>query len=104
MTLLGDPATCPHGNPIPGSANKPDLGDQRPLSELPDGADVVIRRIDEQLEGQHLSMQTLETKSVLPGREITIVGRADKAMHLTVDGRKVALDLDIAERVFASRR
>src|SRR5258705_5910363 len=24
VTLLGDPATCPHGNPIPGSAHKVD--------------------------------------------------------------------------------
>ena len=65
---------------------------------------MVVRRIDEQLEGQHLSMQTLETESVLPGRAITIVGRGDKRMQLTVDGREVALDLAIAERVFASRR
>jgi hypothetical protein len=50
-----------------------------------------------------LSMQTLETESVLPGRAITIVGRGDKRMQLTVDGREVALDLAIAERVFASR-
>ena len=24
VALLGDPATCPHGNPIPGSHNRPD--------------------------------------------------------------------------------
>jgi len=104
VQLLGDPATCPHGNPIPGSANKTEFVDQRPLSELPDGTDVVIRRIDEQLEGQHLSMKTLETESVLPGRALRIVGRGDTLMQLTVDGREVALDLAIAERVFASRQ
>ena len=28
--ILGDPATCPHGNPIPGSANRP----RNPASQL----------------------------------------------------------------------
>jgi DtxR family transcriptional regulator, Mn-dependent transcriptional regulator len=104
VTLLGDPATCPHGNPIPGSAHKTDFGEQRPLSDLPDGAAVIVRRIDEQLEGQHLSMQTLETESVLPGRAITIVSRGPERIQLSVEGREVALDLAIAERVFASRQ
>src|ERR1700712_10623 len=102
VTLLGDPATCPHGNPIPGSANSTDYGTQHPLSEMPAGSDVVVRRIDEQLEGQHVSMKTLETEAVLPGRAVTVVGRGASAMHLTVDGREVDLELAIAERVFAS--
>ncbi len=102
VQLLGDPATCPHGNPIPGSANRIDFGAQHPLSELPAGCAAVVRRIDEQLEGQHLSMKTLETEAVLPGRVITVVGRDDRGMHLSVDGRDVDLELAIAERVFAS--
>ncbi len=100
--LLGDPATCPHGNPIPGSSNIADYGDQRPLSEMPDGAAVVVRRIDEQLEGQHGSMQTLETEDVLPGRAVTVVGSGPDCVHLSVAGREVDLDTAIAGRVFAS--
>jgi DtxR family Mn-dependent transcriptional regulator len=100
--LLGDPATCPHGNPIPGSQNSADFGVQSPLSDFADGAGAVVRRIDEQLEGQHLSMQTLESSAVLPGRTVTVVGRGTKEMHLRVDGRDVELELAIAERVFAS--
>ncbi len=102
VELLGDPATCPHGNPIPGSANSADHGVERALSDLPAGADAVVRRIDEQLEGQYLSMKTLETESVLPGRAITVLGRGSGGMHLSVDGREVDLELAIAERVFAS--
>jgi DtxR family Mn-dependent transcriptional regulator len=102
VELLGDPATCPHGNPIPGSANRADFGAQRPLSDLPDGSAVIVRRIDEQLEEQHISMKTLETEDVLPGRSVTIVGRGPTEMQLSVDGRDVDLDLAIAERVFAS--
>ena len=102
IELLGDPATCPHGNPIPGSHNSTDFGAQRPLSELPDGADAVVRRIDEQLEGQHGSMQTLERVAVLPGRAVKVVGRGTTAMQLTVDGDDVDLEIAIAERVYAS--
>lgn len=102
IELLGDPATCPHGNPIPGSANTANYGTEHVLADLPAGSDAVVRRIDEQLEGQHISMQTLETEAVLPGRAITVVSRGDSAMHLSVDGRQVDLDLAIAERVFAS--
>jgi DtxR family Mn-dependent transcriptional regulator len=102
VKLLGDPATCPHGNPIPGSANAADYGDQQPLSDFPAGSAAVVRRIDEQLEGQHLSMKTLETEAVLPGRAVTVVSRGANEMHLSVGGRDVDLALAIAERVFAS--
>jgi DtxR family Mn-dependent transcriptional regulator len=34
VQLLGDPATCPHGNPIPGSAHKVDVRGSTPLSPV----------------------------------------------------------------------
>jgi DtxR family Mn-dependent transcriptional regulator len=102
VELLGDPATCPHGNPIPGSANTADYGKEHILANLPAGSAAVVRRIDEQLEGQHASMQTLESEAVLPGRAITVVSRDASKVHLSVDGRAVDLELAIAERVFAS--
>ena len=46
--LLGDPTTCPHGNPIPGSDYRaPDLV---ALSELAVGDGFTITRIPEELE------------------------------------------------------
>ena len=33
VLLLGDPATCPHGNPIPGSTHKVEGGTSTPLSQ-----------------------------------------------------------------------
>ena len=102
VELLGDPATCPHGNPIPGSANIANYGKEHALADLPAGSAVVVRRIDEQLEGQHASMQTLENEAVLPGQAVTVVSRGANEMHLSVDGRDVDLELAIAERVFAS--
>src|SRR6478672_3357704 len=49
VLLLGDPATCPHGNPIPGSTHKVEGGTSTPLSQSAPGP-VVIRRISEKIE------------------------------------------------------
>src|ERR1700741_708314 len=37
VALLGDPATCPHGNPIPGSAHTPDTLRALPLTQSAPG-------------------------------------------------------------------
>src|SRR4249919_2686438 len=49
VLLLGDPATCPHGNPIPGSTHKVEGGVSTPLSQSAPGP-VVVRRISEKIE------------------------------------------------------
>src|ERR1700742_925196 len=43
VKLLGDPATCPHGNPIPGSAHAADGPTSQPLTALQPGP-VIVRR------------------------------------------------------------
>src|SRR6266481_9014940 len=49
VTLLGDPATCPHGNPIPGSAHKVEGPASTLLTQTGPGH-VVVRRISEKVE------------------------------------------------------
>ena len=68
VALLGDPGTCPHGNPIPGSVNAVDVATQVPLASASSGTTIVVRRIDEELEAQFDRMQELETNGVMPGR------------------------------------
>ena len=46
--LLGSPTTCPHGNPIPGSAYVET--DARPLSGIAIGSEFTVARIPEELE------------------------------------------------------
>src|SRR3954470_18276264 len=50
VRLLGDPATCPHGNPIPGSANSAPAGPVISLSDVADGQSAEVRRISEEIE------------------------------------------------------
>jgi DtxR family Mn-dependent transcriptional regulator len=46
--ILGDPTTCPHGNPIPGSHYV--APDQQPLSGVRVGGGFTVSRIPEELE------------------------------------------------------
>src|ERR1700733_8232481 len=50
VVLLGDPATCPHGNPIPGSGSATSPQVQRPLAEIAPGTRVRLERISEDVE------------------------------------------------------
>ena len=49
VLLLGDPATCPHGNPIPGSGHKVEGPASVPLTQMQPGP-VIVRRISEKVE------------------------------------------------------
>src|SRR5207237_9979346 len=49
VALLGDPATCPHGNPIPGSKHKSNGAPTTPLSRAVPGP-ITVQRVNERLE------------------------------------------------------
>ena len=49
VELLGDPATCPHGNPIPGSKHHANGAPTLALARSEPGP-VVVRRVNERLE------------------------------------------------------
>jgi DtxR family transcriptional regulator, Mn-dependent transcriptional regulator len=75
IELLDDPGTCPHGNPIPGSRNRPSHPDAVRISQAPLGP-VYIVRITEELETDDEALQLLERCGFLPGRhgELKSVG------------------------------
>jgi DtxR family Mn-dependent transcriptional regulator len=74
VELLGDPATCPHGNPIPGSARTVDRSRTVLLSEVPPGA-VVVARISERLELDDDALALIAGGGLIPGSAATVVGR-----------------------------
>lgn len=73
VRLLGDPGTCPHGNPIPGSANRPDQSAAVRLVDVADGA-VQVVRITEDLEADDDALRLLETCGFIPGRPGEVAG------------------------------
>src|SRR6478736_6430573 len=63
--VLGNPTTCPHGNPIPGSLY--DAPTMVALAEIPVGSSFTVARITEELEFTSGLLDYLEESSILPG-------------------------------------
>src|ERR1041384_1173337 len=97
VRVLGDPTTCPHGNPIPGAhyVAPPAL----PLSDLQVGAGFTVSRIPEELEFTPGLLEFLEDADVVPrrGGELT-ASSPDGTTTVEIDGRHVGIG------AFASQR
>ena len=103
VKALGDPGSCPHGNPIPGSVNVVDVTNLVPLTELtPDDA-AVVRRIDEEVEAQPALMRLLEASLLMPGYPVRLTGSDADNARLVTDAGDAQLPLAVAAKVYASR-
>jgi DtxR family Mn-dependent transcriptional regulator len=102
VKLLGDPGMCPHGNPIPGSANVVDHGPLQALGTLRNGQPGVVRRIDEHLQTQLHHMRELEHGRLLPGQRVTVTSADEDGIVVDVDGVSVELDAETAREVYVS--
>src|SRR6195952_1283816 len=103
VALLGDPGTCPHGNPIPGSVNAVDVATQVPLGSASSGNTIVVRRIDEELEAQFDRMQELEAGGVMPGRMLRVLDAESPAQQrFDSDGETIALDRVVTAKVYVT--
>lgn len=74
VALLGDPATCPHGNPIPGTKRAVDTRPTVPLVEAGPGP-VVVGRISEKMELDDAALQMLVATGLVPESAAVIVAR-----------------------------
>jgi DtxR family Mn-dependent transcriptional regulator len=75
VKLLGNPTTCPHGNPIPGSG-----GSRQVLSSLADvalGEKIQLERVTEQIEIDTEASEYLSTHGFVPGATGAVVSRGD---------------------------
>lgn len=81
VSLLDDPATCPHGNPIPGTGQPVDQSDAVPAASLGPGR-VEVVRITEDLEEDQEALVLLAGAGLLPGRRAELVGRDHRGLHV----------------------
>jgi len=101
IEILGDPATCVHGNPIPGSKHAVDHDGLRPLHEVAPGARVRLERLTEDLELDLDVMRFLEESGLMPGAAITLLASGpDGTLTLEVDGETVALGSELADNLW----
>jgi DtxR family Mn-dependent transcriptional regulator len=99
-SVMDDPGTCPHGNPIPGSGFVPPP--TRPIATVPTGEACVLERISEELELDEEMLAFLDDAGLRPGVEIRITGRTPHDV-LTIsagDSDPVGLGPFAADRLF----
>ena len=94
--VLGDPQTCPHGNPMPGITPKP----TRPLDTLAPGEQAAVRRIPDQFEHEAGFLEYLDSQGVKPGAAIEIVERGPTLLLVSVDGVARSLRPDCGQKVW----
>src|SRR5438477_5885936 len=101
VQLLGDPATCPHGNPIPGSAHKVDVRGSTPLSRVDPGP-VSVSRISEKVELDDDALVLLAGALLTPGSEAIVVGPApDGVVVKTATGERT-IPIRLADLMFVT--
>jgi DtxR family Mn-dependent transcriptional regulator len=102
VTLLGNPQTCPHGNPIPGSGAQP-VRDLVALSTLHGGEHVRLERVTEQVEIDLQSLAYLSEAGFIPGVDARVTGRApDGTLTVDVCEHTIALGPALAEQMYVS--
>ncbi|MDQ6746530.1 MAG: metal-dependent transcriptional regulator [Candidatus Dormibacteraeota bacterium] len=99
---IGRPATCPHGNPIPG-AGKQRKRRERALRDLPAGTRSTVRRVSEVAE--HDAPQLLRflgDSGLNLGASVAAAEHNPGAGTVTVEvgGRRVAMSLDVAGKIW----
>ena len=72
VELLGDPGTCPHGNPIPGSAHRENLGPTTTLAQASLG-EVRVARVSEKLELDDDGIRLVAQAGLTPGCDATVI-------------------------------
>ena len=103
LAVLGDAATCPHGNPIPGTgATIPT--DLVSLDELTAGDEAELVRLTEDVELHTDVLRYFEEHWLMPGYQVRVVEVSpDGTMTLEVDGVKSSLGPELADNMWVRR-
>lgn len=97
---MGQPATCPHGNPIPDRSGAiPQVARAIPLRDAP-WPTVKVDRLYEQLEGLEALLGWAETHGLVPGHTVHARREPDGVfVRPGSDAEWVQVPLEVAERV-----
>jgi DtxR family transcriptional regulator, Mn-dependent transcriptional regulator len=103
VALLGNPTTCPHGNPIPGAPADESLRRQVSLASAEPGSTVRIARITEEVELDLAALTYLDQHGVVPGAAAVVGDRApDGTVTLLVGDAAVGVGQALSRQVFVA--
>ena len=99
IALLGDPATCPHGNPIPGHGGERRA--ERPLLQAQVGEDLELLRITELVEHDTEQLAAMDAAGFIPGRRGQIAAKgADGSVEVVGESGRLTLGPAAAANCF----
>jgi DtxR family transcriptional regulator, iron-dependent repressor len=99
--LLNHPATCPHGNAIPGRETANGAKKSSPLHLVGEGREVVLQRITEGGERDSRLLGFMQDHQLVPGAKVTVVEVAPSLgiMNLKVGRDEFALGIEAAKKL-----
>jgi DtxR family Mn-dependent transcriptional regulator len=103
LRVLGNPTTCPHGNPIPGLGTL--APDEFPLDEARPGDELLLQRITEEAEEDLQLMRYLQDHGVAPGARMQVREAEHVNATVVLDGPRgqVSLGFGVAAKLRARR-
>ncbi len=103
LQALGNPTTCPHGNPIPGLGTL--APDEFPLDQAQTGDQLIIQRITEEAEVDLQLMKYLQEHGVEPGARMKVIEATSSVALMVLEGPRgpVPLGFPVAAKLRARR-
>lgn len=92
---LGQPTTCPHGNPFPGSPDEERLLGARKMTETSVGEVVEILRITEEGEDDGDLLHFAHSQGLVPGTQVSVKKIDLRAGHLSVDVSEAEVSIPV---------
>lgn len=96
VRVLGDPQTCPHGNPMPGTTPRA----TRPLERLATGERATVERIPDQFEHEPGFLEYLDTQGVRPGVTLEMIEQRPGLLRVGVNGTPRSIRPDCGQKVW----
>jgi DtxR family Mn-dependent transcriptional regulator len=104
LQMLGGPATCPHGNPIPGTGAV-FARDATPLRSFKAGDKVTLVRLLEDVELDGEAMRYFEENGLMPGARIDVIAVApDGTMSLAIGRKKASIGPKLTDNLWVADR
>jgi DtxR family Mn-dependent transcriptional regulator len=103
VLLLGDPATCPHGNPIPGTLRAIPSTPTVSLTDAEIGP-ITVARVSERLEMSGEALVLIAGAHLLPGCDATIVRANADGVTVTTDTGEHRVPALVADALYVSAR
>jgi DtxR family transcriptional regulator, Mn-dependent transcriptional regulator len=101
IALLGDPQTCPHGQPIPPKDLSDPIRDGLPLTQFDVGAHAMVNGVTEELPE---ILKYLGDMGVRPGAAVSISAKAPLGGPITVSigGKEHPISVELARMITAT--